>query len=136
MSKDIVVIGGGPGGYTAAIRAAQLGAKVTLIEKDLVGGTCLNRGCIPTKTLYRTAEILSHFEHASTFAINATTDAKVDPAALKGRCDQVSTQLREGIEQLIRANSIEYFQGNAKLADSKTVVITLDDQSEITLSPM
>ena len=57
MSKHILVIGGGPGGYTAAIRAAQLGAKVSLIEKDLVGGTCLNRGCIPTKTLYRTAGI-------------------------------------------------------------------------------
>lgn len=135
MSKHIVVIGCGPGGYTAAIRAAQLGAKVTLVEKDLVGGTCLNRGCIPTKTLYRTAEILTHFEHASTFAIQTTADATVDPAALRARCDQVSTQLREGIEQLIRANAIEYFQGSAKLSGPKAVVITLEDQSEITISP-
>lgn len=135
MSKHIVVIGGGPGGYTAAIRGAQLGAKVTLIEKDLVGGTCLNRGCIPTKTLYRTAEMLSHFEHASTFAIETPAGAKVDPAALKARCDQVSTQLREGIEQLIRANAIEYFKGNAKLTGSNGVVVALEDGSEVAFSP-
>lgn len=130
MTKHLVVIGGGPGGYTAAIRGAQLGAKVTLIEKDLVGGTCLNRGCIPTKTLYRTAEILSHLQHASTFAINASSEASVDPAALKQRCDQVSTQLREGIEQLIRANAIDYIKGSAKLLSATEVLVTLEDQSE------
>lgn len=135
MSKHVVVIGGGPGGYTAAIRAAQLGAKVTLIEKDLVGGTCLNRGCIPTKTLYRTAEILSHFEHASTFAIQAPAGAAVDPEALKGRCNQVSTQLREGIEQLIRANAIEYLKGSAEFLSPKELSVTLKDQSQVNLTP-
>lgn len=133
MTKHLVVIGGGPGGYTAAIRGAQLGAKVTLIEKDLVGGTCLNRGCIPTKTLYRTAEILSHLQHASTFAINASSDASVDPAALKQRCDQVSTQLREGIEQLIRANAIDYVKGSAQLLSATEVLVTLEDQSQLRL---
>lgn len=133
MIKHLVVIGGGPGGYTAAIRGAQLGAKVTLIEKDLVGGTCLNRGCIPTKTLYRTAEILSHFKHASTFAINTTSESSVDSAALKQRCDQVSTQLREGIEQLIRANAIDYLQGTAMLSSPTEVAVTLADQSKILL---
>lgn len=133
MTKQLIIIGGGPGGYTAAIRGAQLGAKVTLIEKDLVGGTCLNRGCIPTKTLYRTAEIMSHFKHASTFAINNASESTVDPVALKQRCDQVSTQLREGIEQLIRANAIEYVHGSARLLSPTSVLVTLSDQSEVTL---
>lgn len=133
MSKNLIVIGGGPGGYTAAIRGAQLGANVTLIEKDLVGGTCLNRGCIPTKTLYRSAEILSHFKHASDFAIKTPEGACIDPAALKARCDQVSTQLREGIEQLIRANAITYLNGSATLTSATTVSVKLDLQEDTTL---
>lgn len=130
MSKHLIVIGGGPGGYTAAIRAAQLGAKVSLIEKDLVGGTCLNRGCIPTKTLYRTAELVSHFKHASTFAIQASGDMTVDPVALKGRCDEVSTQLRTGIEQLIRANAIDYYSGTAALTGTNSVAVALTDGTQ------
>lgn len=134
MTKHLVVIGGGPGGYTAAIRGAQLGANVTLIEKDLVGGTCLNRGCIPTKTLYRTAELLSHFEHASAFAIDSEGTMKVNPEALKNRCDEVSSQLRGGIEQLIKVNAINYLQGSAKLSGPKEVTVQLSDGSTEVLS--
>lgn len=126
MNKHLIVIGGGPGGYTAAIRGAQLGAKVTLIEKDLVGGTCLNRGCIPTKTLYRTAELISHFKHAEAFAIAHSGETTVDPVALKERCDQVSTQLREGIEQLIQVNAITYLKGGATLLSEHEVSVMLN----------
>ena len=68
--KDIIIIGAGPGGYEAAIRGAQLGAKVVLIEEDEVGGTCLNRGCIPTKALYRNAEIINNIKDAHKFGID------------------------------------------------------------------
>lgn len=127
MNKHLIVIGGGPGGYTAAIRGAQLGAQVTLIEKDLVGGTCLNRGCIPTKTLYRTAELISHFKHAETFAITGSGTPVVDPVALKERCDSVSKQLRDGIEQLISVNAITYLQGGATLTGENSVSVILSD---------
>ncbi len=133
MKKKLIVIGGGPGGYTAAIRGAQLGADVTLIEKDLVGGTCLNRGCIPTKTLYRTAELVSHMHHATQFAIKLPEAPLVDPVALKERCDQVSTQLREGIEQLIKVNAIRHLKGVGSLKDATHVTVSLLDGSFETL---
>lgn len=126
MKQHIIVIGGGPGGYTAAIRGTQLGAQVTLIEKDLLGGTCLNRGCIPTKTLYRSAEILTNLKHAEEFAIT-TSEPSIDGKKLKSRCDQVATQLRSGIEQLIKANAIQLLNGSARLVDSKTVEVTSHD---------
>lgn len=133
MNKRLIIIGGGPGGYTAAIRGAQLGADVTLVEKDLVGGTCLNRGCIPTKTLYRTAELVSHMKHADQFAIKLPEVPLIDPVALKERCDQVSTQLREGIEQLIKVNAIKYVKGSAGLKDERHVEVLLEDESTETL---
>ena len=74
MAKSLIVIGGGPGGYVAAIRAAQLGAQVTLIEKDNLGGTCLNRGCIPTKVLLQSANLLADMKSAATFGISAKED--------------------------------------------------------------
>jgi dihydrolipoamide dehydrogenase len=70
MEKDLIIIGGGPAGYVCAIRAAQLGAKVCLIEKDKIGGTCLNRGCIPTKVLYKEAEIINTLKRADEYGIS------------------------------------------------------------------
>lgn len=124
--KRMIVIGGGPGGYSAAIRGAQLGASVTLIEKEHLGGTCLNRGCIPTKTLYRTATLMHDLKHADRYAIEVETPT-VDGLALKNRQDTVVNQLRAGIHQLIDANSIEYVNGTATMVDVNTVDVFTDD---------
>ena len=129
MEKDIIVIGGGPGGYTAAIRGAQLGGSVCLIEKDKLGGTCLNRGCIPTKTLHRTAEVLHNFKNASEYGINAGS-FEVDGVAVHKRCEDISAQLRGGIEQLVKANGIESLKGTAEFIDKNSVKVHLSDGTE------
>ncbi|MEK6599477.1 MAG: FAD-dependent oxidoreductase, partial [Deltaproteobacteria bacterium] len=93
---DIVVIGGGPGGYVGAIRAAQLGAKVALIEKDALGGTCLNRGCIPTKALYYSAKTISTVKKAAEFGVN-TGEVAFDIAKAVDRKDDVVKKLVGGV---------------------------------------
>jgi len=126
MEKDIVVIGGGPGGYVAAIRAARLGAEVCLIEMDKLGGTCLNRGCIPTKTLYRNAEILNTLKHIDEFGINVL-DFKVDVKKIHLRKQGVIDQLVGGVEQLLKANNVLVINGKAELKDKNTVKVILKD---------
>lgn len=130
MEKDIVVIGGGPGGYVAAIRAAQLGAKVTLIERDKLGGTCLNRGCIPTKTLYRNAEILNTLKNIDEFGISVS-GYSVDVEKIQDRKRKVIIQLTDGIAQLLKVNGVEVINGRGRLIDSKTVGVSLADGSEL-----
>lgn len=129
MDKDIIIIGGGPGGYVAAIRAAQLGAKVCLIEKDKLGGTCLNRGCIPTKTLYRNAEILNTLKNIDTYGIKVDSYS-VDIDAVHERKQKVVDQLVGGIEQLLKANGVETIKGEASLK-SKNAVEIRTEQGEI-----
>ena len=129
MDRDLIVIGGGPGGYTAAIKAAQLGGKVCLIEKDKLGGTCLNRGCIPTKTLHRTAELMHNFKSAAEFGIKVDS-FELDGVALHKRCETVSSQLRGGIEQLVNAYGIEVIKGTAEFVDKNTVKVKLFDGTE------
>ncbi|HAZ37618.1 MAG TPA: dihydrolipoyl dehydrogenase [Clostridiaceae bacterium] len=126
MDKDIVVIGGGPGGYVAAIRAAQLGAKVALIEKDKLGGTCLNRGCIPTKTLYRDAEILNTLKKVDSFGINVD-GFSIDVEKMQERKDLVVVQLRDGIANLLKANGVEVYNGFGKIKGKNTVEVSMDD---------
>ena len=129
MDRDLIVIGGGPGGYTAAIKGAQLGGKVCLIEKDKLGGTCLNKGCIPTKTLHRSAEVLHSFRNAAEFGIKAENFI-LDGEAVHLRCETVSTQLRKGIEQLIKSYGIESIKGTAEFVDKNTVKVKLEDGTE------
>lgn len=129
MDRDLIVIGGGPGGYTAAIKGAQLGGKVCLIEKDRLGGTCLNKGCIPTKTLHRSAEVLHNFRNAAEFGIKAE-NFTLDGEAVHLRCEMVSTQLRNGIEQLIKNYGIESIKGTAEFVDKNTVKVKLEDGTE------
>lgn len=127
MSKRIAIIGAGPGGYVAAIRAAQLGADVYLIENRDVGGTCLNRGCIPTKTYFRNAEIMSSLKRANEFGI--TVDGyKLDGKALQERKQNVVNNLVTGIEKLISSyKNIEFIAGTAALKDKNTVAVELKD---------
>ena len=109
---DIVVIGAGPGGYPAAIRAAQLGASVALVEKEEVGGTCLNWGCIPTKTLIASSELFARIKSADSMGLHVDK-ASFDYAAMADRKDQVVGKLRNGIKQLLKANGVTVFQGTA-----------------------
>ncbi len=114
MNYDIAVIGGGPGGYVAAIRAAQLGGKVLLVEKEFMGGVCLNRGCIPTKTLLKSAEKWEDLKRSSEFGLTAT-GISFDFGAVMARKNAVVAQLRGGIEQLVRSHGITVVQGTAVL---------------------
>jgi len=117
---DIVVIGAGPGGYPAAIRAAQLGAKTAIIEKEQFGGTCLNWGCIPTKALIAAAETFDKITHAEIFGITVK-DASVDYSVMIGFKNKVVQQLRGGIKTLLTANGVKQFTGTAGFADRNTL---------------
>jgi dihydrolipoamide dehydrogenase len=123
MDKDIIIIGGGPGGYVAAIRAAQLGAKVALIEEDLVGGTCLNRGCIPTKALYKNAEIVQTLNKSLSFGIHLE-GFQINMEQVQGRKQEVVNKLRTGVSQLLKENGVEVIVGKGSLINSNTVLIT------------
>ncbi|NLY66174.1 MAG: dihydrolipoyl dehydrogenase [Tissierellia bacterium] len=127
MTKSIAVIGAGPGGYEAAIRGAQLGANIYLIEKDKIGGTCLNRGCIPTKTYFRNAEVMNSLKRAKEFGITVD-NYQLDGKAMKERKDNVVNKLVKGIEQLISSyKNIELIKGVATLKDKNTVLVELED---------
>lgn len=127
MTKKIVILGGGPGGYTAAIKAAQLGAEVIVIEKDKLGGTCLNRGCIPTKTLYRNAEILNILKNIGEFGIKIN-EYEIDIDKIHERKDDIVNNLNVGIQQLLKANNVEVIYGNAKFIDKNNIEICLEDK--------
>jgi dihydrolipoamide dehydrogenase len=101
--KDVVIIGGGPAGYVAAIHASHLGAKVALVEKDKLGGTCLNRGCIPTKALARSVEVLLEARTANDFGIEVN-NVKANFSKIMARKDNVVGQLVSSVEQLMKGN--------------------------------
>lgn len=119
---DLAVIGGGPGGYVAAIKAAQQGASVCLVEQGRVGGTCLNRGCIPTKALFSTAHLFRRLKQAEEFGIRVGT-VELDYARAVERKDQVVAQLVGGVEQLLKANGVEVFRGKASLEGTGKISI-------------
>lgn len=119
---DLVIIGGGPGGYVAAIRARQLGLSVVLIEKDSVGGTCLNRGCIPTKAYFRNAMVLRDIANCNEFNIQAG-QVSFDMAGARKRKDGIVNNLVTGIEKLLKANGVQTIKGTASLVDKNTVQI-------------
>ena len=119
---DIVVIGAGPGGYPAAIRAAQLGASVALVEKEELGGTCLNWGCIPTKTLIASSELFARIKSAGAMGLRVD-NASFDYAAMADRKDQVVQKLRNGIKQLLKANGVTVFQGSASFQSRNRIQV-------------
>jgi dihydrolipoamide dehydrogenase len=119
---DIVVIGAGPGGYPAAIRAAQLGASVAVVEKEELGGTCLNWGCIPTKTLIASAELFARIKSAASMGLKVE-NASVDYAAMADRKDQTVQKLRNGVKQLLKANGVTVFQGSASFLSRNKIQV-------------
>lgn len=119
---DLIVIGAGPGGYVAAIKAAQLEKKVAIIESREVGGTCLNRGCIPTKSLIHSAALLSEMQSCELFGLSAE-NISFDINAIHARKDEVITTLRSGIEGLIKANKIDCIMGEAVITSNECVMV-------------
>ena len=115
-SFDLIVVGGGPGGYVAAIRAAQLGMKVAVVERENLGGICLNWGCIPTKALLRTAEVAHLIEHAADFGLKVKGTVEPDLAAIVKRSRRIADQLSRGVGFLMKKNKVTVFDGEGKLA--------------------
>lgn len=123
MNYQVAVLGGGPGGYVAAIRAAQCGLKVALIEQDALGGTCLNRGCIPTKALLRSAEVYETINKANEFGI-ASSPASVDAKRIFARKDGIVKQLVNGVRGLMQANKIDLYIGTGKVINPQKLEIS------------
>ncbi|MDJ1407288.1 MAG: dihydrolipoyl dehydrogenase [Candidatus Midichloria sp.] len=126
---DVVIIGAGPGGYVAAIRAAQLGLKTAVVEKEHLGGICLNWGCIPTKALLRSAEVYHLAKHSNEFGVECQ-NVKFDFSKIIERSRQISKKLADGISQLMKKNKITVINGTGKLAGKMQVAI-FDQEKEI-----
>ncbi|HKQ00349.1 MAG TPA: FAD-dependent oxidoreductase, partial [Actinomycetes bacterium] len=119
---DLVVVGGGPGGYPAAIRAAQLGLKTALVEKERPGGVCLNWGCIPTKAMLRSAEVLETARHGAEYGVLAD-NVRLDYAAVLARKDRVVKSLTDGVAGLLAASGVTVTIGHARLTGPRTVEV-------------
>ncbi|MFC4599166.1 dihydrolipoyl dehydrogenase [Cohnella hongkongensis] len=116
IEVDVAVLGGGPGGYTAAVKAAQAGLSVVVIEKDKLGGTCLHRGCIPSKSLLRSAEVYATIGDAASYGIQLPEgDASIDWNAVMGRKDSIVEQLHKGLNALMKQHRIEVVKGNGRI---------------------
>ena len=126
---DLVVLGSGPGGYVAAIRAAQLGLKVAIVERENLGGICLNWGCIPTKALLRSAEIYHYMQHAGDYGLTAA-NISADIDAVVKRSRGVAKQLNQGVTHLMKKNKITVHMGDGKLLAANTLSVTKDGKTE------
>jgi len=127
MDYDILVIGSGPGGYVTAIRAAQLGNKVGVVEKENLGGICLNWGCIPTKSLLKSAQVFEYAKHASDYGVAISGEVKADFEAMVKRSRGVAEGMSKGIQYLFKKNKIETLFGFGKLAGKNQVEVTSED---------
>ena len=133
-TSDIIVIGSGPGGYVTAIRAAQLGMSVTIIERERLGGICLNWGCIPTKALLRSAEVYRNFQHAKEFGLSAEA-VKFDMGAVVQRSRSVADRMNKGVQFLMKKNKINVVEGDARLEKGSAapkVIVKGKDGAETT----
>ena len=128
MNYDLIVIGSGPGGYVTAIRASQLGLKTAIVEKESLGGVCLNWGCIPTKALLKSAQVFDYINHASDFGISVK-DANADFSAIIGRSRDVANGMSNGIAYLMKKNKIEVINGYGKIVKGGKVVVTADGKT-------
>lgn len=123
---DVIVIGSGPGGYPAAIRAAQLGARAAIIEREWIGGTCLNCGCIPTKALIAGADLYGRIQEAETFGIQ-TGEVSFDYGAMVQRKDRVVRTLRQGVNGLLKANKVDVYEGQGAFESADRLVVDTAD---------
>jgi dihydrolipoamide dehydrogenase len=134
MNFDLIVIGSGPGGYVAAIRASQLGLKVGVVEKAELGGVCLNWGCIPTKSLLKSASVFEYLNHAAEYGINIKGEAEADFPAMVKRSREVAGGMSKGIQFLLKKNKIEVVAGTGKLVRKGVVEVLKEDgtKAEVT----
>ncbi len=131
QNYDVVIIGGGPGGYVAAVRAAQLNQKVAIVEREFLGGVCLNIGCIPTKSLLRNAEIVNLLGEGKDYGF-AFENLTVDYAVAQKRSRQVSDRLVKGVQFLMKKNKIDVYQGTGRLRSATQVEVTsISDASAV-----
>ena len=133
MNYDLIVIGSGPGGYVAAIRASQLGMKVAVVERSELGGICLNWGCIPTKSLLKSATVFEYLNHAADYGISVTGEVKPDFTAMVKRSREVADGMSKGIQYLFKKNKVEVVAGTGKLLGNKKVEVTDVDGNKTTL---
>ena len=124
MNFDVIVIGSGPGGYVAAIRASQLGFNTAIIERENLGGICLNWGCIPTKALLKSAQVFEYLQHASDYGITIQGEAKADFKAMIQRSRGVADGMSKGVQFLMKKNKITVINGNGKLISGPKVAVT------------
>lgn len=127
-SYDVIVLGSGPGGYVAAIRASQLGLKTAIVERENLGGICLNWGCIPTKALLRSAEVFHQIKHADAYGLSAGS-AGFDLAKVVQRSRNVASQLNKGVTGLMKKNKIAVHMGEGKLGGKGTLRVTADGKA-------
>ncbi len=124
MNYDLVIIGSGPGGYVAAIRASQLGLKTGVVEKAELGGICLNWGCIPTKALLKSAQVLNYMKHAGDYGITSDSSAQADLQKMVERSRGVADGMSKGVQFLFKKNKIDQIAGYGRLVDNQTVSVT------------
>lgn len=133
MNYDLLVIGSGPGGYVAAIRASQLGLKTAVIERSELGGICLNWGCIPTKSLLKSAQVFEYLNHASDYGVKIEGNAQADFATMIARSRGVADGMSKGVQYLFKKNKIDLIEGTGKLTADRKVLVSKNDGSSITL---
>lgn len=129
MAKHLAILGAGPGGYVAAIRAAQLGARVTVVENQALGGVCLNWGCIPSKALLSVVELGDKAKKAKDFGLLLNGPVAYDPAIMVARKNKVVSTLVKGIATLFKTWNIEHLEGTGELVDARTIRVTKPDGS-------
>jgi dihydrolipoamide dehydrogenase len=127
---DVIVLGSGPGGYVAAIRASQLGLKTAIVERELLGGICLNWGCIPTKAMLRSAEVFHQMQHASDYGLSVAGAIEADLAVIVKRSRGVAKQLNQGVTHLMKKNKISVHMGEGVLTGPTNLTVTNDKGSE------
>tara|TARA_B100000768_G_scaffold180525_2_gene200774 strand:- start:18513 stop:19901 length:1389 start_codon:yes stop_codon:yes gene_type:complete len=133
MKYDVIILGSGPGGYVTAIRASQLGLKTAVIEREALGGICLNWGCIPTKALLKSANVFEYIEHAEDYGISVASP-KADFKGMVARSRGVADGMSKGVQFLMKKNKIDVIMGNGKLLPGKQVEVTATDGSIQTVS--
>src|SRR6201996_5700601 len=127
MNYDVIVIGSGPGGYVAAIRASQLGLKTAVVERESLGGICLNWGCIPTKALLKSAQVFEYINHAAEYGIKVNGEGEVDFESVVKRSRGVADGMSKGVQFLMKKNKIDVIVGTGKLKSKNTVEVKNTD---------